>query len=65
MSDIKKLLSELSTKGTDFAASTYAFLERQEKDMSSIDIDDMITEEEKTFFYERLEHYRSIYKKNQ
>lgn len=63
MSDIKKLLYELSTKSTDFAASTYAFMERQEKDMSSLDIDDMVAEEEKPFFYERLEHYRSIYKK--
>lgn len=63
MNNIKKLFAELSAKGTDFAASTYAFMERQGTDMSSIDIDDMITKEERPFFYERLEHYRNIYKK--
>lgn len=65
MSDIKKLFTELSTKGTDFAASTYAFMERQGHDMSTIPIDNMITEEDRHFFNERLEHYRSVYKKKE
>ncbi|WP_437616032.1 DNA polymerase III subunit theta [Erwinia sp. V71] len=63
MSNIKKLAMELSRKETDFAASTYAFMERQKKDMSSINIDDIVSKEERPFFNERLEHYRNIYKK--
>ncbi|WP_437891815.1 DNA polymerase III subunit theta [Phytobacter sp. V91] len=63
MRDIKKLIDELSTKGTDFAASTYAFIERQGNDMSSINIDDIVTKEERELFNKKLEHYRSVYKK--
>lgn len=63
MNNIKGLMKELSSKGTDFAASTYAFLERFDKDLSSIDIGQIVSEDELPFFNERLQHYREIYKK--
>ncbi|MGC8400110.1 glycogen synthase [Enterobacter mori] len=64
MSNYEKLFSEISKNGTDFAASTYAFLEQKGKDVSSIDIKKIIDEDQLTFFMERLIHYRHIYKRN-
>lgn len=63
MNNIEGLMKELSSKGIDFAASTYAFLERFDKDVSSIKIEDIVSNDELTFFNERLQHYREIYKK--
>ncbi|MEJ0230749.1 hypothetical protein Q0L23_29680 (plasmid) [Klebsiella michiganensis] len=63
MNNINGLMKELSSKGTDFTASTYAFLERFDRDVSSIDIEKIVSEDELPFFHERLRHYREIYKK--
>lgn len=65
MANVEGLMKELSSKGTDFAASTYAFLERFDKDVSSIKIEDIVSNEELAFFNERLQHYREIYKKRE
>jgi hypothetical protein len=62
MSKTQKLFTELSTKGIDFAASTYAFLEQQGKDVSSINISNIIDKNQLPIFEQKLQHYRSIYK---
>lgn len=52
-----------STSNMDFLASTVAFLEFQGREINAQDVAGNMSREQNESFLERLQHYRSIYKK--
>ena len=62
MHNNEKLFIELSLRGVDFAASTLAFMEWQGKELSSVNIEDIIPKDQIDIFKERLSYYREIYR---
>ncbi len=62
MINLEKIILEYSKQYTDFAASTIAFMESQEKKIDADEISRRISHEKRPFFNERLGHYRNLYK---
>lgn len=52
-----------NTSNMDFLASTVAFLEFQGREVDAIGVAGNMSREQSDNFFERLNHYRSIYKK--
>ncbi|MGL5389348.1 MAG: glycogen synthesis protein [Serratia sp. (in: enterobacteria)] len=52
-----------NTSNMDFLASTVAFLEFQGREVNANDVAGNMSREQSENFFERLNHYRSIYKK--
>lgn len=52
-----------STSNMDFLASTVAFLEFQGREVNANDVAGNMSREQSDNFFVRLNHYRSIYKK--
>lgn len=63
--NFEKIILEYSEQYTDFAASTIAFMESQEKKIDADEISRRIPQEKRPFFNERLGHYRDIYRPQQ
>ncbi|MBN3050719.1 DNA polymerase III subunit theta [Pectobacterium brasiliense] len=65
MINFEKIILEYSEQYTDFAASTIAFMESQEKKIDADEISRSVSQEKRPFFNERLGHYRDIYRPQQ
>jgi hypothetical protein len=52
-----------NTSNMDFLASTVAFLEFQGRQINAHDVAGNMPSEQSDSFFERLNHYRAIYKK--
>ncbi|MFC0225278.1 glycogen synthesis protein [Serratia aquatilis] len=52
-----------NTSNMDFLASTVAFLEFQGREVNALDVAGNMPREQSDSFFERLNHYRAIYKK--
>lgn len=61
MSALEKLVSAYCHTSLDFVASTVAFMETK-KEIKVDEIEAKLSSDELDFFWERLAHYRDIYR---
>ncbi|MFC3395681.1 DNA polymerase III subunit theta [Brenneria rubrifaciens] len=65
MVNFEKLIIQYGDQYTDFAASTIAFMESQQKAINADEVTKNMPKEKRQFFKERLVHYRHIYRPQQ